>query len=93
MANNLFANVFAAGIAKQTISFAAAGFDSTNTAIIYQLGSPLKSYVPGRGINAVTGFTQNRQYYLVPIADMDKTAYLATDLSGIGGGVFDDSFE
>lgn len=76
MANNLFADVPAAAVARQTISFASAGFDTTNTRIIYEVGSPLKSYVPGRAINAVTGFTTGNGYYIVPKLDMDKSAYL-----------------
>lgn len=80
MANNLFADVPAACVAKQTIDFATAGFDSTNTRIIYEVGSPLKSFVPGRSINAVTGFTSDKGYYIVPKISMDKTAYLAPPL-------------
>lgn len=86
MANNLFADVPAACVAKQTIDFATAGFDSTNTRIIYEVGSPLKSFVPGRSINAVTGFTTDKGYYIVPKLDMDKTAYLAPPIAGGGGG-------
>jgi hypothetical protein len=80
MANNLFADVPAACVAKQTIDFAAAGFDVDNTRIIYEVGSPLKSWVPGRAINAVIGFTANKGYYIVPKLDMDKTSYLAPPL-------------
>lgn len=86
MANNLFADVPAAVVATQTISFASAGFDTTNTRIIYEVGSPLKSYVPGRAINAVTGFTLGNGYYIVPKLDMDKSAYLIPPIVGGGGG-------
>lgn len=85
MANNLFADVPAACVAKQTVDFATAGFDSTNTRIIYEVGSPLKSYVPGRAINAVTSFTTGKGYYIVPKLDMDKSSYLAPPLPTGGG--------
>lgn len=86
MANNLFADVPAAVVATQTISFASAGFDTSNTRIIYEVGSPLKSYVPGRAINAVTSFTTGNGYYIVPKLDMDKTAYLIPPIPSGGGG-------
>ena len=87
MANNLFADVPAACVALQTIDFAGAGFDETNTRIIYEVGSPLKSWVPGRSINAVTGFTSDKGYYIVPKADMDMETYLAPPIpAGTGGG-------
>lgn len=80
MANNLFADVPAACVAKSTVDFATAGFDSTNTRIIYEVGSPLKSYIPGRAINAVTSFTAGKGYYIVPKLDMDKSSVLAPPL-------------
>lgn len=76
MANNLFANVPAACVARQTISFASAGFDSSNTNIIYLVGSPIKSFVPGRPINGITGFVEGNGYWIVPKQNMDKTAIL-----------------
>lgn len=76
MANNLFANVPAACVAKQTISFASAGFNSTNTEIIYVVGSPIKSFVPGRPINGISGFVEGSGYWIVPKISMDKTAIL-----------------
>jgi hypothetical protein len=86
MANNLFANVPAACVAKSTISFATAGITALNTLIIFEVGSPLKSYVPGRTINSVTGFTADKGYYIVPAADMDLSAILAPPLVTGGGG-------
>lgn len=85
MPNNLFANVPAACVAKQTLDFATAGLDVDNTRIIYEVGSPLRSWVPGRAINAITGFTENKGYYVIPKLDMDKSDVLAPP-SDVGGG-------
>lgn len=100
MANNLFADVPAAVVAKSTVSFVAAGFTSSNCRIIYEVGSPLKSWVPDRDINAITGFTAGKGYYVVPSADMDMEAILIPPVPTGGGsttpaaptaGVVDDS--
>jgi hypothetical protein len=78
MANNLTANIPAACVAKQTVLFSAiAAIDNTSIAIIYEVGDPLKSYVPGRGINPITGFTIGKGYYIVPKTDLDLSTYLA----------------
>jgi hypothetical protein len=86
MANNLFANTPAACVAKQTTSFASAGLDASNINIIYEVGNPLKSWVPDRSINAITGFTADKGYYIVPKIDMDLTTYVAPPLPVGGGG-------
>jgi hypothetical protein len=86
MANNLFANTPAACVAKQTTSFASAGLDASNINIIYEVGNPLKSWVPDRSINAITGFTADKGYYIVPKIDMDLTTYVAPPLPTGGGG-------
>lgn len=76
MANNLFANIPAVCVAKSTITFAAAGFTSGNIRIVYEVGAPLKSWIPGRSINAISGFTQGKGYYIVPALNLDMSAIL-----------------
>src|SRR4051812_22638072 len=78
---NLFANNPAAVVAKQTISFAAAGLDTSNTEIIFEVGSPLKSWKPERTINGVSGFTVNKGYYIVPKADINFSQYVVSPLN------------
>jgi hypothetical protein len=81
MANNVFADKPAAIVAKSSISFASAGLnDLAKVRIIYEVGDPLKSFVPGRAINAITGFTQDKGYYMVPAADLDLSAIVAPPL-------------
>lgn len=67
---NLKANKPNVAVSKQWISFADAGINSTNTHIIYEIGAAIKSYVPGRPINAVSSFTGNQGYYIVPKIDL-----------------------
>jgi hypothetical protein len=86
MANNLFGNIPAACVSKSTIAFSSAGLDVTNINIIFEVGSPLKSWKPERTINAVTGFTADKGYYIVPKVDLDLTAILVPPLAGGGGG-------
>jgi len=73
---NLKANIPAAVVAKTTATFAFAGINSTNTHIIYEVGDPLKSYVPGRIINGITGFEEGKGYYYIAKTDLDLTGYL-----------------
>ena len=86
MANNLFANVPASCVARTNTTFVEAGFTGSNVAIIYQVGSPLKSYVPGRGINPVTSLTAGKGYYIIPKQDMDMEAYLIPPIPAGGDG-------
>jgi hypothetical protein len=90
MANNLFAEVPAACVATQTVSFVAAGFTELNTRVIYEIGNPIKSWKPNRTINAITSFTAGKGYYIIPMADMDKEAYLAPPITE--GGEFNTEF-
>lgn len=80
MANNVFADKPAAIVAKTSISFASAGLDATKVRVIYEVGDPLKSFIPGRAINAITGFTQDKGYYMVPAVDLDLSAIVAPPL-------------
>lgn len=73
---NLKANIPAAVVAKATMTFAAAGITSGNTSIIYLVDNPLKSYVPGRLINGITGFEEQKGYYIIAKTDLDLSAVL-----------------
>lgn len=83
MANNLFANVPASCVAKQTITFDEIGITELNTAIIYQTGNPLKSYIPGRTINAITGFSEGQGYYIIARQDMDLSSVLIPPVTAV----------
>jgi len=76
MPNNLFANGPYAVVAKQTISFADAGVTVLNMNIIYLVDGVLKSYMPGRSINAINGFETGKGYYVVPKQDLDFSAWV-----------------
>lgn len=98
MANNVFADIPAAVVAKTSISFASAGLDATKVRIIYEVGDPLKSFIPGRAINAISGFTQDKGYYIVPLISLDLSAILAPPLDAANitppaptAGVVDDT--
>lgn len=80
MANNINGNAPNAVVAKTTVSFVAAGINSTNTEIIYLVEDPLKSYVPGRAINGISGFEVNKGYYLVAKIDFDLESVVVPPL-------------
>lgn len=64
------------GTAATASSFAAIpAITVDSVAIIFKVGSPLKSYVPGRSINAISGFEKGAGYYIVPKTDLDLTDY------------------
>jgi hypothetical protein len=75
MPNNVFANTPGILVATEDISFVAAGLTPSNTHIIYKVGSPLKSYIPGRTINSITGFESGAGYYMIPKINMDLTLF------------------
>lgn len=52
-------------VARETALFADLGINSTNTEIIYLVDNPLKSYLPGRTINGITGFEAGKGYYII----------------------------
>jgi len=52
-------------IAKQTIPFNEVGITAQNTTIIYEASNPILSFRPGRNLNAITGFTINKGYYII----------------------------
>jgi hypothetical protein len=84
MANNILAGPNSC-TAKQTKTFAELGFNNTNTAIVYEVGGTLRSWVPGRVINAITGITANKGYYIIAKVDQDMSDYFTPPI-GSGGG-------
>lgn len=83
MANNIKGNAPNAVVARQTVSFATAGITALNTEIVYLVDDPLKSYVPGRSINGISGFETGKGYYLVAKTDMDLSTYLIPPIAGL----------
>lgn len=73
---NVPANVPTVVVARQTISFQAAGLDVTNTRIVYEVGSPIKSWAPDRQVNAISGFEAEKGYYLISKVDLDLRQFL-----------------
>jgi hypothetical protein len=76
MAVNIIGGQPNVATAIQTIPFNELGINSTNTAIIYVIGSALKSYMPGRGINGITGFEIGKGYYIIAKQDIDLESVL-----------------
>lgn len=74
---NLGADVPGVIVSKYDISFVDAGLTSANLRIIYLVDNPLKSYVPGRVINGISGFQANKGYYIVPAEDIDLSLWTA----------------
>ena len=50
-------------------TFAELGFDSSNVYWIFEVEEALKSWKPGRTINAINGITAGKRYWLVPKID------------------------
>lgn len=77
MANNIAIGPNAM-VATQTIAFASVSpaITISNISIIYKVADPLQSYVPGRSINAITGFEEGIGYYINAVAAMDLEDYL-----------------
>lgn len=81
------ANIANIVIAKNTATFASMGFTNLNVKAIFEIGEAgLKSWVPGRDINAITGTTAGKGYYIVAIQDIDVSVNFETDGGGSGGG-------
>lgn len=81
MANNIKGGAPNAVVAKSTVSFATAGITALNTEIIYLVDDPLKSYVPGRAINGISGFEADKGYYFVAKIDMDLESILVPPIA------------
>jgi hypothetical protein len=76
MAVNNFAGRRNVYVARTEKSFAAMGFDASNTAVIYVVSrDAIKSWVPGRAINPITGQNVGSVYWCVRTGgvDMDLT--------------------
>lgn len=82
MANNIKGNAPNAIVAKATVSFVDAGINGTNTEIVYLVDDPLKSFVPGRAINGISGFVAGKGYYMVAKVDMDLEAFVVPPIDG-----------
>jgi len=74
-------------VAKQTVTFVNAGITALNTAVIYLVDNPLKSYVPGRMINGITGFEKGKGYYIVALQDMDLQSWVMAPVVTASAGV------
>lgn len=80
---DLIAETAAVVIAKQTVSFQAAGLDVTNTRVVYEVGSRMRSWKPDRQINAITQFEAGKAYYIIPRQNMAaKTLLMAPPFDG-----------
>jgi lysophospholipase L1-like esterase/predicted peptidase len=80
MANNIFAGRGNLIIARQGTDGALIStiFNSSNILIIYDMTTSIKkSYVPGRTINQFSNFVKDGQYYVIPLVDMDVSAFFA----------------
>lgn len=76
MPNNLTANVPFSGTATKDAAFSTiTAITSASVAIIFKVGSPLKSYIPGRAINGITGFEKGAGYYIQPKQNLDLNQY------------------
>ena len=73
-----FANIL---VAKSTVSFVTAGITGSNTHIIFKVDGDLKSYVPGRLINGITGFEADKGYYIVAKTNLNLPTILVPPLT------------
>jgi hypothetical protein len=81
MANNIVTG-FNGVVAKSTVTFATAGITALNTEIIYQAnGASMQSFVPGRAINGISGFTAGKGYFMVAKTAFDIEAYVVPPVS------------
>lgn len=62
-------------MASSNILFVDAGVNENNTNSIFLVEQTISSYVPGRAINGITGFSAGKGYYI-------QTAQLPLDLTG-----------
>lgn len=82
MANNIKVGLNAI-VAKATATFATAGLNSTNTEVIFKVDQGLASFVPGRAINAISGFEADKGYYMIAKTAIDLEAYVVPPISSI----------
>ncbi len=62
----MFADQGRGYVAKQTISFVAAGVDAGNTRLIYRTMEFFLVYRPEGQINPLSGFVAGEQYFIIP---------------------------
>jgi hypothetical protein len=82
MANNIAVGPNAI-VAKSTVSFATAGITALNTAIIFRVDASMQSYVPGRGINGITGFEAGKGYYMQALQAMDLESSVVPPITSL----------
>lgn len=80
--DTLFANQGNVALALTTKTFAAMGFTDANISIVYETGAALKSWVPGRSINGITGITLGKGYWIIPKTNINSED-LATDIESV----------
>ncbi len=79
---NVFTSIAKVIIGKKKIPFTSAGLNGSNLLIIYKVGNPIKSFVPGRSINQVTDFEVDGGYYIIPKANIDLSNHVLTPAGG-----------
>lgn len=67
-------------VCTQSATFEEVGITAENTTIIYEVGNHNKSYIPGRTLNAISGFTEGKGYYLISKLAIDLNGYLIPPL-------------
>lgn len=77
---NVLQDAPAVGVAMRNLAFNQIGLNANNTRIIYKIDQNLKSWVPGREINGITGFEPGKGYYIVPSQSMDLSPVLQPPL-------------
>lgn len=86
MANNLKVGPNVA-LPLGAFSFVSAGFTAQNCAIIYKVGDPNRSWIPGRDFNQITGFEiGDFGYYIIMLQAGDFTEFVATRIPGVEPG-------
>ncbi|HYH14632.1 MAG TPA: hypothetical protein VD794_05415 [Flavisolibacter sp.] len=71
------------GVGKTNTAFSAIPvMSAANLTVLYEIGNPNKSWIPGRAINSVTKFTPNKAYYIIAKNAIDLEAHLVPPISG-----------
>lgn len=76
MANNLTANIPFSGTALKTVLIADIPVISqASIGVIFKVGDPLRSFIPGRAINGITSLERGAGYYIQPKTDLDLSDF------------------
>lgn len=59
-------------IAATTKTFEEMGFDESNIHLIFEVEEALRSWKPGRTINAINGITAGRGYWVIPKTNLES---------------------